>query len=144
MNLPPTSSLPLTTPDNTRRDHALDYPTYHTCRTIVIICGHVNLLEMVAPSCEAAASSKTLFFTQLRHTPPTPAYDGKHPQLCIRAEDDQQERDGFLCCDAPVRVCVGHPEEGDVEDDEDTSESYCGDREKCKARQDGSFGCLES
>ena len=135
MNLPPTSSHPLTIRNNTRRDHALDHPTYHTRRTFVLICGHVNLLEMVAPSCKAvgAASSKTLFFTQLRHTPPTPAHDGKHPQLRIRAEDNQQERGSFLRRDAPVRVRVGHPEKGDVEDDEDTSEDDCGDCEKRKA-----------
>ena len=91
---------------------------------------------MVAPSCKAAgaASSKTLFFTQLRHTPPTPAHDSKHPQLRIRAEDDQQERGSFLRRDAPVSGYVSaHPEKGDVEDDEDTSEDDCGDCEKRKA-----------
>jgi hypothetical protein len=91
----------------------------------------------------AGTSLEALLFTQLRHTPPAPAHDSKHPQLRIRTEDDQQERDSFLCCDAPFRVRVGHPQEGNVEDDEDTSDDDCGYCEERKARQDGSFGCLE-
>lgn len=108
-----------------------------------MIYRHANRFEMAAPSCEAGASSKTLFLTQLRHAPPTPAHDGKHPQLCVRTEDDQQERNSFLCRDAPVRVRVGHPQEGDVEDDERTSEDDRGDCEERKTRQDRSFGCLK-
>jgi len=86
------------------------------------------------PSCEADASSNTLLLAQLRHTPPTPAYNGEHPQLCVRAEDDQQECNSFLCCDAPVRVRVGHPQERDIEDDKDASEDNRWDCEKREAR----------
>jgi hypothetical protein len=125
------------------QDQAFDGPMLDTRRTIVIIYHHINLLEVVAPLCEAGASLQTLLFTQLRHTPPAPAHDSKHPQLRIGTKDNQQECDSFLCCNAPVRVRVGHPQEGNVEDDEDASYDDCRDCEERKAGQDGSFGGLE-
>jgi len=84
-----------------------------------------------------------LTFVQSRHLPPTQAHDREHPDFCVRAENDEQERDCFLRCDAPVWIGVGYPEEGDVEDDEYAAQDedwYC---EEGEAREDGAFGCLE-
>lgn len=85
-----------------------------------------------------------LAFGQPRHTPSTPTHDRKDPQLRVRAEDDEQKRDGFLCCHAPVRVRVGHPKEGNIDDDKDASKNDRRDRKKRKTGQNWAFGCLEA
>jgi hypothetical protein len=84
-----------------------------------------------------------LAFTQFRHAPSAPAYDGKHPNFSIWAENDEQEGYRFLRCCAPGWVGVGHPKERDVEDDENAAEEKQGNGEECKAGKDGAFGCLE-
>jgi len=92
---------------------------------------------------DSGASLKISFLTQLRHAPPTPTNESKHPQLCVRAEDNEHECNGFLCRLAPVWVRVGHPQEGNVEDNEDASQNDSRDCKKRETGQDGTFGCLE-
>ena len=44
--------------------------------------------------------------------------------------------------EAPVRVVVSDPEEGDVEDDENVAQDEDWDGEEGEAGEDGAFGCL--
>ena len=75
--------------------------------------------------------------------PPAQEHDREHPDFGVRTEDDEQERDCFLRCDAPVRIGVGYPEEGDVENDKDAAQDEDWYGEQGEAGEDGAFGCLE-
>lgn len=75
--------------------------------------------------------------------PPAQAHDREHPDFSVRTEDDEQERNSLLRRDAPSRVGVGYPEEGNVEDDEDAAKNENWYGEQGEAGEDGAFGCLE-